>query len=132
MSKGKRREREAAELYEQAGYETYRPQESKWGETDIFGLFDVLAIKPGEDSLFAQVKSNRVRGIREWFRDVEDVLGPGPARVHYLVAHDGEGWRLAQRSGDGYEWFVDERDRDVTMGAGVVEYLSDGGDGETG
>lgn len=145
MTKGKRRERQASELYEQAGYETFRPQESKWGETDMFGLFDILAIPgrhedrtaihPRETSVrLAQVKSNRASGIEQWCRDVTGLLG-GPVKADFLVCHDREGWRLLCPYSDKMHKkpvpidsiepyiLVDERELDCNMGEGIIEYL---------
>lgn len=128
MSKGKRNEREAAELYEEAGYLTFRPQESKWGETDIFGLFDILAV--GEHNIrFVQVKSNAARGIMDWLEELADLPHPDNTYAEYLVKYDNMGWRLvAPFDNDGeldHRTFVDERDLDVSMGDGIVEYLKD-------
>jgi len=46
MSKGARRERQAVDLYQRAGMGTYRPATVKFGENDVFGLFDLLAFSP--------------------------------------------------------------------------------------
>lgn len=149
MSKGKRRERQAAELYERAGYETFRPQESKFGETDMFGLFDILALGNGEVRM-AQVKSNRAAGLEAWTDEVTERFaenGTHPAGIYadYLVCHDREGWRfIGACDGTGqWEVFVDEREghdplespwsigsgTSYDMGEGVVEYLGGTVDG---
>lgn len=126
MSKGKRRERQAAGLYERAGWETFRPQESKYGETDIFGLFDLLAIGSApEPTHLVQVKSNRAAGINDWSEETLHYAADG-VRVRMLVCHDREGWRILDPVPGGYRTVLDERDRDYQMGDGVVAYL--GGD----
>lgn len=135
--KGKQNERRAAELYERAGYRPWRPQESKWGETDIYGLFDVMAV-PGPGALgkvrLCQVKSNRAQGIEAW---CEDACAYASKAVHveFLVRYDGEPsahtpgprWRLLSPTEDGtggYRTMVDERkDGTPADGEGVVEYL---------
>ena len=121
--KGNRRERQAAELYERAGYETYRPQESKYGETDIFGLFDVLAIGPApEPTHLLQVKSNRATGITAWGEAALAYARDG-VRVRMLVCHDRAGWRIIDPVPGGHRVVLDERERDYQMGDGVVPYL---------
>ena len=138
MSKGKRNERRAAELYEQAGFRTFRPQESKFGETDMFGLFDIMAIPPANSHCpvhLIQVKTNRASGIESWLEDADPFHCIGTTQPVFLVAYDGQGghnpipqrWRLIRHgvsdAGPKEEW-VDERDEDVRGdGEGVVRYL---------
>lgn len=139
MSKGKRNEREAAEIYEAAGFDTFRPQESKFGETDMFGLFDILAIKPDShtETRFVQVKTNRPEGVEAWVEEAYPYAGLGRL-VEMVVAYDGHGgphpvpkrWRLIQPEpmGDAVEPEdrVDERNDTVPAeGEGVAEYLED-------
>lgn len=137
MSKGKRNEREAAEIYETAGFDTFRPQESKFGETDMFGLFDLLAIPadPDADARLVQVKTNRAEGIESWVEEAVRYNGVG-RRVEMLVAYDGQGghdpvpkrWRLIGPDLAGetvtHSDRIDERADDVpASGEGVTEYL---------
>jgi hypothetical protein len=138
MSKGKRAEREAAEHYEAAGYRTFRPQESQYGETDIYGLFDILAVPPAganDKVRLVQVKSNRAAGIEAW---TEEAMAYYSSSVHveFLVRYDGEPgphtpperWRLIcpfQDPFNRHETVLDERDDDVAGGGeGLTEYLS--------
>lgn len=130
MSKGKRRERQAAELYKRAGYETFRPQESKWGETDMFGLYDMVAHKPTMRTHWVQVKSNRAAGIRSWCENARRFLGPH-SRPLMAVCYDQEGWRVLRPTAPGhperaFTAVVDERDEECEMGELVVEYLQGG------
>lgn len=124
MTKGQRNERKAAECYQAAGYETYRPETSKWDENDVFGLYDMLAFKPGELRMI-QVKTNRAAGVRSWMptaRAFESVSG---VCVDFAVRHDREGWRLMQPTSDGYETVYDGRDSDANMGEGLSAFLSE-------
>jgi len=140
MSKGDRREREAVELYQRAGFATYRPATVQYGENDVFGLFDLLAVSPSHPSVHAvQVKSNRAAGIRAWARHTALWRRLG-WRTFYLVPVDGDGWRLLEcqtSDGEGPHAYtvMDEREFDCAMGEGVVEWLRDlsssgGGEGE--
>lgn len=123
MSKGTRREREAADLYKRAGFAVYRPATVRYGENDMFGLFDLLAVSPSHSRVRGvQVKSNRATGIESWTRHTALWRRLGWA-TEYLVPIDGKGWRLIEC----VDWdtfdLVDEREMDCAMGDGVVEYL---------
>lgn len=122
--KGNRRERQAAELYERAGYETYRPQESKYGETDIYGLFDILAVGwAPEPTHLVQVKANRAAGIEDWSEAALAHAAEG-VRVRMLVCHDREGWRVLDPVPGGYQVVCDEREQDCAMGEGLAAFLA--------
>lgn len=128
MSKGTRREREAVELLQLAGYATYRPATVRFGENDVWGLFDVLAIAPDRPLRAIQVKSNRAVGIRDWCRHTRLWRAHG-IRTEYWVPVDNRGWRLIRCHTDPMDGgptetaVCDERDMDCSMGDGVVEYL---------
>ena len=124
MSKGTKRERECHGLYEQAGFKPYRPATVRFGENDMWGLFDVLAVRESDESVHAvQVKSNAARGITKWCKETSLWRSLGWETI-YAVPVDREGWRLLQCTSDGHETLVDERDSDCNMGEDVVEYLS--------
>jgi Holliday junction resolvase len=56
-AKGMRAERKAAKLLMDMGYQVVRPNFNRFGYTDFFNLWDIIAVK--EDSaLFIQVKTN--------------------------------------------------------------------------
>jgi len=59
MNTGKETEQAAVDLYEQAGYETYRPPKAKYGEQDVFGLYDLLAF--GHDRMVGVQVSGRIK-----------------------------------------------------------------------
>jgi hypothetical protein len=63
MTKGKRRERQAKAIYEQAGYAVANPERSKYGANDFYNHWDLVAMQPGRKPRFVQVKSNVARGI---------------------------------------------------------------------
>lgn len=137
MSKGTRREREAAELYKRAGFAVYRPATVQFGENDVFGLFDLLAVSPSHESVRAvQVKSNRAAGVRAWMRHTALWRRLGWV-TEYLVPHDKEGWQLIHPNGDTGSWrtafderSIDDlgphRDTDLCIGDGLAAYLRSG------
>lgn len=138
LSKGTRRERDAVELYQRAGFATYRPATVQYGENDIFGLFDLLAVSPSHDSVRAvQVKSNRALGIEAWTRHTALWRRLGWV-TEYAVPVDGEGWVLYDAGQDPVDGrraarvVYDEREDDcvgpnvdtpLSLGDGLVEYL---------
>lgn len=143
MGKGQRNERELRDCYEAAGFRTYSPQASRWNDTDMFNLFDVLAIDCEGDRErpvhLIQVKTNGARGIENWTHDVQPFLGPHTA-VRYAVKYDHDGWRLIGIDPDeeAHTTLYDERDddrvgsnqhTDLSIGEGLIEYLR-GGDGD--
>jgi len=56
--KGNRRELEARKILESEGWLVERKNRSKWASPDLFGVFDLLAVK-GSQALLIQVKSNK-------------------------------------------------------------------------
>lgn len=128
MSKGSRRERECVELWQQAGFATYRPATVRFGENDIFGLFDVLAVSPRHDAVHGvQVKSNRATGIQKWARHTALWRALG-WRTFYAVPVDNSGWRLVECHetwGENTDTadVVDERELSCAMGQRVVDWL---------
>jgi len=69
--KGNRRELEARKILESQGYLVDRKNRSKYASPDLFGMFDLLAIRACE-VLLVQVKSNKSdfykarKEIRAW------------------------------------------------------------------
>lgn len=132
-AKGNRREREAKEAYEAAGYVVFKPQESQWDETDMFGMFDLFAMPTPEcrdvRPRLSQVKSNAPRGYQAWFENVIETFGPAPVVPEFLTCYDNEGWRLIGLAPDGETatTYLDEREMDCAMGDGLAEYLQEYG-----
>ena len=128
MGKGSRREREAVDLYKQAGMAPYRPATVRYGENDMWGLFDLFAVSPSHKSVHGvQVKSNGAIGIRAWGRHTTLWRRLG-FRTFYLVPYDNEGWRLVECVDSAVESVeqvdrVDVREQDCEMGSAVVEWL---------
>ncbi len=124
--KGNRRERQARELYERAGYECQAFRGTAYRETDGFGLYDFVAVRDDSRVAFVQVKSNSTEGaLGEFFQRSTAALPREHAVSQFLVCHDYQGWRLAEPAEHGYEWVYDGRDADGAMGEGLVEVLND-------
>ena len=128
--KGNRRERQAREMYEFAGYECQAFHETRYGEGDGFGEFDFMAIHPHRKPRLVQVKSNRGDGIGEVVAFAhERVAWPDHVEIDFVVCHDREGWRLLQpieHSGQTPTVAFDERERDAPMGEPLARALLNG------
>lgn len=123
-SKGSRRERQARQHYEAANYRVQPFYGRRYGETDGFNLFDLVAVRPYAEPHFVQVKSNVARGLNGWADAVADLMGGAPARCLYAVCHDREGWRCIEAEAEGATTTVfDGRDADGDMGDALTEWL---------
>jgi len=125
MGKGTRREQEACEIYEQAGFTTYRPATVQYGENDVFGLFDLIAAHPDRRPHYVQVKSNVASGIIDWMVEAAGLVPEEHAEIRFLVCHDREGWRMAKPAREGYQWVYDGRDSGASMGDPLIEVLAE-------
>lgn len=124
MGKGSRRERQAVDIFKAAGWATYRPATVQYGENDVFGLFDILAVHPDWDRPRAvQVKANANRGIMAW-RDHTWLFRRTGFATDYLVCYDNSGWQLSAVTDAEHRTLVDERGTDCTMGELVTDYLT--------
>lgn len=135
--KGARAERECCGIYESAGYRCHSPKATRYGDNDIFNLFDILAV-PESGALgsvhLVQVKCNGARGIESWR---EDALAYFSRSVtpEMVVRYDGQGghdptpprWRLIHPYADpflNHRTAIDERHDGVEPdGVGLSRYL---------
>lgn len=143
MGKGADNEREARDLLHRAGYVPYRPATVRFGENDMYGLFDIQAVAyDGRPDRLVQVKSNSVSPTA-YFRKAW--LWATERRVVELWAkYDRKGWRVMQYALDpsdasesghvngryfnAYDERKDERvaahpHSELDLGDGLVEWL---------
>lgn len=121
-------------IYENAGYRTYRPETARYGDNDVFGLFDLLALTDGGLDM-VQVKATDTHrgatGIEAFCRDTIDFQSTRGLCPVYMVCYDREGWRFILPSDkDSWVDVVDERELSGRMGEGVTAYLKGGVRGE--
>lgn len=121
--KGDRNERELVEYYEQAGYQVTKCQNYRYGSTDWFGLFDLLAIESDSKIRFIQVKTNGAQGINDWVDKACRITPSEHVILDFAVKYDYEGWRLIRAENGSYETVYDERDIDCKIGEGIQDYL---------
>jgi len=123
MSKGSKNERRAANAFKSAGWATYRPATVRYGENDIFGLFDLLAVHPDRQRVRAvQVKTNGNPGIVAWQRQTWLWRELGWC-TGYLTRYDREGWLYTAVTDDRRRTLVDERQGSGNIGDGLTAYL---------
>lgn len=122
-SKGDRRERECRNLLKMLGYNVESPNYTRYGNTDFWNLFDVMAGN-GDRLVFVQVKSNSTGGALKKIGNNVGFL-PESIEKEIWVCYDRDGWRVL-RLVDG-EWVevVDGRDYIGNMGDGVLKDYRD-------
>lgn len=117
-AKGDRRERQAKEIVEQAGYNTESPNSTPYQQqvVDFFELFDIMAVKSDRPVLFIQVKSNAARGIRSFHKKcIEQNIPFDYVNIEFWVCHDSEGWRIFEINDEGHKKVYDERNEDKNV-----------------
>lgn len=62
VSKGRRNQRRCADWLREQGYCVEVARFSRWGSTDFFNLFDIIAVG-GDEVRLIQVKTNRREGV---------------------------------------------------------------------
>ena len=103
-AKGKRRERQAKNKLEQNGWIVHNPPRTKFGEQDIFNLFDLLALHPETQQIkFIQVKSNRFTELREYKDKSLEIINPDKFSVEYWVNVDYKGWKKKKLTKKGWK-----------------------------
>lgn len=66
--KGSRVEREAADELVENNYQVFSPPRTKFGQQDIFSMFDVIAINR-ENVRYIQIKTGSTQGFLQRLRD---------------------------------------------------------------
>lgn len=131
-AKGVKNERRADQLLQEAGYDTYRPENASYDDNDLWNLFDVAGRYRDEHLYFLQVKSNIPSGMNEYFDAAYPFSRMSCVRVGFATRRDGQpgphtaspSWQLAEAvDGRGYRWVVDERGEECEPGEMVVDHL---------
>jgi len=118
--KGGTRERQCVKALERAGWKAHKKVNNTYDNSDIWGLFDVIATKKGEKPLYIQVKSNTTDGALKQIKNKE-FLNPEHMNIQVWVAHDYNGWRVKKLEEEEWKQPVDERKNSRKFGEEVVE-----------
>lgn len=131
-SKGNKRERQAREIYERAGFVVEKASPERYGRSDWYSHWDGMAVRSDAIHMF-QVKSTNAEGIygaAEWAAE----NAPSCMECEYAVYHANEGWRLLRiiPEDESYTCVYDERKDDdvdsnypdkLNMGEGLTRFL---------
>lgn len=122
-SKGNRRERQVVQTLNFAGWEVHKKVNNTYDSSDIFGLFDVIAVRDDEKPLFIQVKSNRTSGALKQIR-VAPFINPETMNIQVWIAHDNQGFRVKKLEDESWTQIIDEREKNCDFGDATVELFS--------
>jgi hypothetical protein len=124
MPKGDDAELEAKNILKSQGYRVHKKVNNRHDRGDMFDLFDLIAIKPG-NMRFIQVKSNSTQGA---LKEISNNVGfidwdSDLVSVEIWVRYDRYGYRNQKLTEDGWKVFVDERDLKCNIGQKVKELV---------
>lgn len=122
-SKGDGRERACKNRLKEAGWKVHKKVNNTYDNSDIWGLFDVIATKDGEKPLYIQVKSNNTAGALKEISE-SPFLNIEYMNLQVWIAHDYKGWRVKKLGEEGWEEKLDERQSSKNFGNEVVELYS--------
>lgn len=92
-NKGDRLERQAKKALEANDWKVHKKRDTAHNSGDMFGLFDLVALKRRKRPLFVQVKANTTSGWLKQLRERADAL-PKDAVYECWIKYDREGWRI--------------------------------------
>lgn len=121
--KGDRHERQAKNLLKRLGFNVHKKLDTQYDSSDMFGLFDLIALKPGEKPLFIQVKTNGTGGeLGNTLQKARELTDLSHVTLEYWIKYDYEGWRVL-RSENGNDWdeIFDGRKTPDNIGETVIE-----------
>jgi Holliday junction resolvase len=126
-AKGNRIERKAEDRLEDQGYNTARKNNSRYGASDFYNLYDIVAVKPGEPVKFIQVKANSFPNLTDFKHESKDIIPEEHAEVELWCHHDRVGWEVRRLNRIKKEWvtLVDERDHDCKIGEKLKKVLNE-------
>lgn len=108
-AKGNRIERKAEDRLEDQGYSTARKNNSRYGASDFYNLYDIVAVKTGEPVRFIQVKANSFPNLTEFKQESQSIIPVEHAVVELWCWHDYKGWEIRVLKDDNWLTVVDER-----------------------
>lgn len=120
-AKGDRHETECKNLLGDLGYTVHKKVNNRYDSSDIFALFDLIAVRQDRKPVFIQVKTNGTEGeLGNTLRESRDLLKVEHVDLEYWIKYDYRGWRVLRSSnGNDWEQVVNEANQDCTIGSGV-------------
>lgn len=105
-AKGNRIERKAEDRLHEQGYNTARMPHTRYGDSDFFNLFDIVAMKPGAPFKLVQVKSNSPPNLEEFKKEALEITPLKHAEIEVWVRYDREGWKVRKLNRETKKWSV--------------------------
>ena len=122
--KGNRIERRTENLLNNKGFSTSRMPHTRYGDSDHFSLFDIIAMKPDAPIKLIQVKSNSPPNLTKFKKKCLEVAPLKHAEIEIWTHYDREGFKIRRLKGDEWKILVDERDNGMKIGEEVEqEYI---------
>jgi len=117
--KGNRNERKCEALLKEKGFSTSRMPHTRYGPSDHFSLFDIIAMKPDAPIKMIQVKSNTPPNLAEFKEECLEVAPLKHAEIEIWTHFDREGFQIRRLKDDEWQTLVDERDNGMKIGEEV-------------
>lgn len=110
-AKGNRIERKAETRLKKKGFSISRMPHTRYGDSDHYNLYDIIAVKPGEKVRMIQVKSNQKPNLSTLREESKKIAPLKHARVEAWTWYDYKGWVIDELTPaqSGWETVLDER-----------------------
>jgi len=105
-AKGNRTERKAEDRLKEQGYSCSRMPHTRYGDSDHFNLFDILAVQPGEPVKFIQVKTNTPPNLSEFKEKALETAPLKHGEIEIWTWHDYQGWKIRELNRVNKEWEI--------------------------
>jgi Holliday junction resolvase len=109
--KGNRLEREAEEILHEKGFNTARMPHTRYGDSDFFNMYDIIAMKPGAPLKMVQVKANQASGVTELKNQSINEAPFKHAEIELWQKFDYQGWKIRRLNPETENWELQRDDR---------------------
>lgn len=124
--KGNRIERKAEQQLENQGYQISRMPHTRYGPSDFFNMYDIIAMKPGAPLKMIQVKANQPPTLTQFKEKALKTTPLEHVQIEIWTHHDRLGWKTRRLNRVNKEWetLVDERKTDGKIGEELKKQLN--------
>jgi len=107
-AKGNRIERKAVDRLKEQNYGCSRIPHTRYGDSDHYNLFDIIAAKPGAPFKCIQVKANRPPNLTEFKKQSKERIPSEHAQIEIWEWHDYSGWKIRRLKQENWEIILDQ------------------------
>jgi len=109
--KGNRIERKAEDRLQNNGYRTARMPHTRYGDSDFYNLYDIIAVKPDAPLKMVQVKTNQFSKLEKYLQQSLETTPEKHCIIEYWVWHDYKGWEIRRLNREKKKWekILDQR-----------------------